>query len=699
VNRAIPVLLLLVATSAAEDLSLDEVFARPEGALPRRFQFSPDGKQLAYLLERADRLSDLWVMDLPIGEPRILIQAQGRQELTAEQKAARERKRERGGGVTSYAWRPGSRDILVPRSGDLHLWQGGKLKRLTTTKDAERDPRWSPDGRLLAYVRDNNLWVRDVDAGTERQLTEWGVVKRRCGLAEFIAGEELGRHRGFWWSPDSKRIAYVRTDSARVPGFAIPKALAVRGGVKVQEYPRAGDPNVAWSLRVVDVEDGADSHVPVHDEYLVRVDWDDAGLAMQTANRSQRVLRLSRWDGKAVTLLTEEHDPAWVTFHRDYRALDDGHFLWSSMRSGWRNLYIDNRKAVTTAMGPIHGVAAVDRKRRRAYFTMSVEKPYWRRLFSMDFDRTLQRLHTPEPGWHSVVVSPDAEWTVDSYSRVTEPPRVVLRDSSDRIVREIARGKAVSGLAKPEFVTIAADDGTKLHAMLFRARRKTPGPAIVHTYAGPESHMVADRWGGTSGLWHQRMLQRGYSILKVDGRGAGGYGREFSRIVSGQLCDWEVRDQAAGARWLGAQPEVDPKRIGVWGWSYGGTMTLMCLQDAGDVFAAGVAVAPVTDWRDYDTAYTERYLGLPKENPEGYKLSSPISGASKLKRPLLLAHGMADDNVHWRGAIAYVDAVQKAGHLIEMDFYPRGLHGIGGTRERKLLFRRMERFWERELGR
>ena len=697
--RAFLLLLLLAATADAQELSLDAVFGRPEGALPRRFRFSHDGTRLAYLLERADRLSDLWVVDLPDGEPRVLIRAQGAQRLTPEQKAARERRRERGIGVTAYAWRPGARDILVPRSGDLFLWQAGKLKRLTRTRAAERDARFSPDGRLLAYVRDDNLFVRDVEAGTERQLTQWGAGKRRCGLAEFIAGEELGRHRGFWWSPDSKRIAYVRTDSTRVPEFAIPRALDVRGGVRQQEYPRAGDPNVEWSLWVVDVGDGAESRVPIEGEYLVRVDWDEAGLAMQTSDRSQRKLRLSRWDGSGVTVLTEEHDPEWVTFHRDYRLLRDGRFLWSSMRSGWRNFYVDAAVPITKAKCAIGGSVGFDRAEQRVYFTMSLEQPHWRRLYSVDTGGGSMRMHGTEPGWHTVVVSPDAKWVVDSISRATEPPRVVLRDREDKVVREIARGKRVPGLVKPEFVTIDADDGTKLRAMLFRARRKSAGPAIVYTYAGPESRMVVDRWRGASGLWHQRMLQRGYSILMVDGRGSGGSGRAFSRVVSGRLCDWEVRDQAAGARWLGSQPEVDKKRIGVWGWSYGGTMTLMCLQHAGDRFAAGVAVAPVTDWRDYDTAYTERYLGQPDENADAYRLSSPISGAAKLKRPLLLAHGIADDNVHWRGAIAYVDAVQRAGHLIEMDFYPRGLHGIGGVRERKLLFRRMERFWERELGR
>jgi dipeptidyl-peptidase-4 len=209
--------------------------------------------------------------------------------------------------------------------------------------------------------------------------------------------------------------------------------------------------------------------------------------------------------------------------------------------------------------------------------------------------------------------------------------------------------------------------------------------------------MVGDRWGGATDLWHARMVARGYTVLKVDNRGMRGYGRDFCRVVSGRLCDWEVRDQAAAARWLGRQPFVDARRVGIWGWSYGGTLSLMCLLNAPDAFAAAVAVAPVTDWRDYDTAYTERYLGLPKENREGYELSSPITFAAELERPLFLAHGFMDDNVHFRGAVAFVDKAQRAGKIVEADFYPRGAHGIGGKKERMVLFERMERFWDRTL--
>ncbi|MHC4937369.1 MAG: DPP IV N-terminal domain-containing protein [Planctomycetota bacterium] len=672
------ILLMFAVPATAQQLSLERVFSRPEGRLPRRFAFSPDGKRLTYLLAREGELSDLWSMDLESGERTVLVKAEGKQKLTEEEKAARERRRERGTGVTSYTWQPKGDAILIPRSGDLYLWRG----RMNLLVENARDARWSPDGKRIAFVRKKNLWVIEVDTKRQTQLTTWGGGTKRCGQAEFIAMEELGRHRGFWWAPDSKRIAYVRTDETGVPSFQIPNLLHERNEPQRQIYPRAGDPNVKWTLHVT----GSDEALPIADEYLVRVDW-EGDLYVQTASRAQTRLRLWK-NGKVVH---EEIDPAWVRFHHDFRLID-GRLLWPSEKSGWRHLYLDG-KPLTSGEWDVASVVGVDEA--RVYFLAN--ERIERKLYAVGLDGT-RTLLTPEPGFHSVTMSDDARWIVDTWSRVTQPPRIVLRDNTGRIVREIARGKPVEGLVEAQFIQIPAGSN-KLQAMLLRRERETPGPALVYTYAGPGSHIVWDRWGGTSALWHQRMVQRGYAVLMVDGRGTSGYGRDFCRVVDRRLCHWEVKDQASAAHWLGRMGWVDPKRIAIWGWSYGGTMTLQCLQEAPDVFAAGISVAPVTDWHDYDTAYTERYLGLPEDNPTNYRLSSPLYGAHKLDRPLLLAHGMKDDNVHFRNAVTYVDRVQKAGKLIEMDFYPRGKHGIGGKHERLLLFRRMERFLDREIGR
>ncbi|MHC4930971.1 MAG: S9 family peptidase, partial [Planctomycetota bacterium] len=535
--------------------------------------------------------------------------------------------------------------------------------------------------------------------GKETALTTEGGGRIRCGLAEFIAMEELGRHEGYWWSKDSSRIAYVRTDSSAVPLFFMHDYLDPRGRPVEQEYPRAGDPNATWELRVVPAAGGEAKTMRVRGEYLVRVDWmPDGALAVQVSDRLQRNLVLYRCDpenGTAKELFTEI-DAAWVRFHRNLRTLEDGRLLWTSERSGRRHIYLwgeGGLRPLTSGDWDVAAVLGVDERAGTVAFTGSRESPRERHLYRVGLDGKGLRRLSRSRGWHGVKRSKKGRWFLDTRSRAGVPPRIVLLDNEGNEAAEIAAARPLPGLPRPEFLTIKADDGTPLAAMLYRG---TPqGPAIVYCYGGPGSHLVADRWGGSTYLWHARLVSVGFTVLTLDGRGAGGYGREFSRVVSGRLCDWEVRDQAAGARWLRAQGLAD--KVGVWGWSYGGTLTLMCLLHAPDAFDAGVAVAPVTDWRDYDTAYTERYLDLPAENPKGYAASSPVTAAASLDRPLLLAHGFMDDNVHFRGAAVFLDRAQKAGRAVEADFYPRGAHGIGGKRERLLLFRRMERFWLRQF--
>ena len=691
-------LLLLFACAATRPapMPLDLCFEQPEGPLPFRYAFNHDGSKLAYLKAReADGLTDLWVYDVAGGEHSTLLRAEGPGTLTEAERAARERRRDKTLGIGRYAWNPRDDSILLTLSGDLFVLRDGALERLTKTRAAERDAAWSPDGRSIAFVRNKDVWVWS--EGAERRLTKGGGGAVTCGLAEFIAGEELGRHEGFWWAPDSERIAYVEFDESKVPLFRMHDYLHPVGRVVEQRYPRAGDPNVTWALKVVGVGDGETVSIEVADEYLVRVDWaPDGMLWVQTADRPQRKLVLWRCHpttGWAEPVL-EETDDAWVEFHRDLRFLPDGRFLWSSERSGRRHLYLWENGALrqlTSGDWDVHGVEGVSPE---GVVTYSASRdPRYRTVHALNLATGDDHSLTPGDAWYGATASEDGRAFVVTRSHAGEATSAVLVRGDRRDV-PFAGPRPVPGVPRPEFLTIPADDGTPLHAMLFRARRASPGPAIVHCYGGPGAHLVADRW---QSLWHARMVARGYTILTVDNRGSGGYGKDFCRVVSGRLCDWETRDQAAAARWLAKQPFVDGKRIGIWGWSYGGTLTMMCLLHAPDAFACGVAVAPVTDWRDYDTAYTERYLGLPEENPEGYALSSPITAAHTLDRPLFLAHGFMDDNVHFRGAAAFLHKAQQAGKLVETDVYPRGAHGIGGKTERKLLFRKIEAFFDRHL--
>ncbi len=702
------VLLLLVLGACAAPRSpvrtLEDIFEPPPDRAPFRFRFSPDGSRLAYLRPRAgSRLADLWVRDVqPIGKERLVLSADATEQLTAAQKAARERRRDRTRGVGSFRWRPDGKAVLIARSGDLfELALGtGKLTRLTNTRKAERNARWSPDGKALAFVRDRDLYIRR--GAKETRLTQ--AKDTQCGLAEFIAAEELGRHEGFWWSPHARHIAYVEYDERAVPEFSWHDYLPVRGKTVSRKYPRAGDANVKWTLWVGNTNQKgkrtAMSVTPGNAEYLVRVQWTpDGALAVQTANRAQTELTLWRCDpatGKAQKLLIERDD-AWVRFHRDLHFLPDGRFTWTSEASGWNRLYLVSADGKTRRALTDDGweVARVHHAQPgRILFTGSRKNPRERHLYSVDLKTGAVENRGGMNGWHSVVVAPDGRSFVTTHSSGSAGSTAHLIPIDGLGATNLGGAKWADGPGA-EFLTVPADDGTPLPAMLIRPEGR-PRAGLVFCYGGPGAHLIADRWGGSRFLWHRRLAQRGYAVLTVDNRGSGGYGRDYCRKVAGQLCDYEVRDQAAAARWLKKKFGID--RVGIWGWSYGGTLSLMCVQERPDAFACAIAVAPVTDWRDYDTAYTERYLGLPKQRPDAYAAASPITRAHKLKRPVFLAHGMADDNVHFRGAMAYLHKAQKAGVTIDQDFWPKGAHGIGDWRARVVLFRKIESFLDMHIA-
>ncbi|MFI5402236.1 MAG: alpha/beta fold hydrolase, partial [Planctomycetota bacterium] len=526
----------------------------------------------------------------------------------------------------------------------------------------------------------------------------------------FIAAEELNRNEGFWWSPDSTKIAYVETDVSEVPIFRMP-GLDERGTPVEQRYPRPGDPNAKWTLNVVGAGGGEPVTMEIEDEYLVDVAWwPDGTVYAQTAGRLQKKTWLVHAASGSHEMLLAAHE-SWADPVTDLHRTRYGWF-WSSrgqLRAGTPFFRNEGLASTTTPREPedlvlVVGVLAGQpddvsealQQRPPVIFTRRTGDALGIDLCVLDLLRKEEKT-LRSGGWRSYEANEHCSRLVETASRAGEPPRITVIDVDGRDLVEIARGEPVPGLPKPEFFTIPAEDGTPLRAMLLRPAGKGRHPAILHCYGGPGAQMVADRWGGSNYLWHARMAQMGYAILTVDNRGSGGYGDKVMKSVHGRLLDLEVRDQTAAARWLGQQDFVDPKRIGIWGWSYGGTLSLMCLLRAPDVFAAAVAVASVTDWRDYDTAYTERYLGLPSENPQAYEKASPLTYAATLKRPLLLAHGISDDNVHFRHATAFVEAAQKAGAPVETDFYPRGAHGIGGPAERRLLFQRMEAFWEAHL--
>ncbi|MBI4566271.1 MAG: S9 family peptidase [Planctomycetes bacterium] len=689
------------------DLTLDLVarFPRPGTAVPGQLAFSPDGELLTFLhSDRGDLTRVLWAYEVRTGNCRILFAppAAGVTEdnVSREEALRRERQRLRETGVTHYAWAEQGRTLLVPLRRDVWVLRENESPRCIASRAI--DPRLSPDGSRAAFVRDGDLWVVGVATAEARQLTHDAPPGVSNGLAEYVAQEEMSRASGFWWSRDGSWIAYERTDERSIPEYTIPHLGRDRLDFETHRYPFAGAANASVRLGVVSVEGGPTTWMDLGDfEYLARVAWHpDGRLFAQLQARDQRRLELRAFDpktGKGVTLLVEE-SPFWINLHHDLRFVPDtGEFLWASERTDFKHLYLYRRdgtlvRAVTSGDRPIDAVVGFDAKGRRVAFSAG-RSPLDRHIYVARLDGGKPEELTREPGMHDAAFSKDFSQWVDVFDSRAHPPSVHLR-SAERIVHPSATVDL--SLVTPELFDFENRDGVKLHGMLFKPER-LPAPLLVHVYGGPHVQTVQDSWAHTVDLRAQYLARRGFLVMRIDNRGSARRGLRFESAVAERFGSVEVRDQVDGVRWAQSQGWVDGGRVGIYGWSYGGYMTLMCLLKAPDVFKAGVAGAPVTSWDGYDTHYTERYLRTPRANPEGYRDASAVVHAPKLAGKLLLIHGMLDENVHFRHTARFIDALVKANRPYELLLYPSERHTPRGERDRRNMEERIVEFFERHV--
>lgn len=712
--------LVLAAIVAAMSLSLahaevltpERVFASPDlsGPQARGVALAPDGSAVTYLKAKADDVdvTDLWIADVAGGAAHMLIDGRALSpaghELSEAEKSRRERLGQRTHGVVEYQWDEQGKYILAPVQGDLWLYEraSGETRRLTQTPGDEIDGKISPKGGFVSYVRDDNLYLMPLAGGAERALTTDGTELKSWGTAEFIAQEELHRFTGYWWSPDETKIALTHVDQSGVDVIDRVDIGAEGGTVVHQRYPRVGRPNAVVELYVADVATGARVKVDLGasaDIYLARADWakDGRTLYVQRLTRDQKrldVLAVDPATGASHVILTET-SPHWVSLSEDLKPLKDGGFLWSSERDGNRHLYLykgDGKlvRQITHGDWPVAALEGIDEPRKMAIFSASKDTPIERRLYEVSWARPGEpRALTPAGGWWSAEVAKTSGAFAGSYSDPRTPPRTGLYKADGSFVRWIEENPLVAGhpfhpyldhLRPVEFGTIKAADGQTLHWSMrtpFGFDPKKRYPVIVQVYGGPAGALVETRWEAPA---DQLLTDAGYILFSLDNRGTPNRSVAFKTAIDRRTGGPDVDDQLAGAAFLKSLPYVDGARLGVTGYSNGGYMTLMLLTAPNSPFAAGVAGAPVSDWTLYDTAYTERYMGTPADNAEGYR-ASQVTGRLANLRPgaLLIVHGMADDNVIFENSTRVIYRLQQMGTPFEMQTYPGLRHRTGWT--------------------
>jgi dipeptidyl-peptidase 4 len=718
------------ATSAAKEqapvLTLNRLFANPPllGTPPRALTIAPDGRHIAWLQPRADDQLrfDLWVEDIATGARRMAVDSLVLSGAPANLSEAELMRRERARlasvrGIVEYQWAPDGKGLLVPLDGDIWLAPLGETpRRITATTATEIDAKLSPKGRFTSFVRDQNLFVVDVQSGTERALTTGGGGLVSYGVAEFVAQEEMDRLTGQWWAPDDARIAAARVDESPVR-VAVRAAIGSDGTrVSEQRYPFAGTPNAIVSLEIHSLSGGAPVQVDLGsdtDIYLARVNWlNPTQLIVQRQTRDQKRLDLLLVDATtgASRLLFSENAATWVNLHNSLRPLADGRrFLWISERSGHAHVWLwDGARLTPVTQGDwsVDEIRSVDEAGGIILFTGFREGPLEKALYRAPLAGGTPERLTPAGSWTEAVTDGRGSAMLLTSSTPTSPPTVQLATAGQGplTVKRRISGSDMPYAAMmdqhiaPTFGTLKAADGrTDLHYALLlpsAAARGDKVPVFFDVYAGPGVQRVTKQFGP---VLHQYLRQKGWAVFRVDNRGTPNRGTAFEAPIHRKLGIPEVDDQMAALAWLKAQPFVDGDRVAVYGWSYGGYMVNRLMTEHPTAFAAGVSGAPVTDWTLYDTHYTERYLGNPATDKGPYAASDVTLKADRLARPLLMIHGLADDNVVFDHSAKMIGALQRAGKPFETMLYPGQTHAIRDPALATHMWRTIEAFLDRTV--
>ena len=697
------------------------------GRGPETVEWSPDGAKLSFVQrdEKGEK-GELWYVDASTGEKKVLVSAAKLSSLDPDvNKVKNEREKERltRYHVAAYLWAPDSKHLIFDSQGQLWMYDLGTETgvQFTSAEDPSGDPKFSPDGNHVAYVRKHNLYVRPVKGDSEKQLTKDTSKDFLNGDIDWVYAEELAVRSNYFWSPASKEIVFLHMDETKVPTYPITDWMPTHPTVDPEQYPKVGDPNPVVKLGVVDADKGKVRWISLtgdEDTYIPRFGWVGEGVIWaEVLNRTEDKLDLYFVDaksGKSRLVLTEATPGAWIDFeHLEAQFLKSKpQFLWPSWRDGHMHIYLysfdkQNPMAADAKLErqleqgdyEVLGISGVDEAAGSVFLEANKDDPRQTQIFSVPLDGSGMKALTSDEGMHSANFSDDGKHYSLTYSgpNASRQTTMCAVGGSCYPVWKANDEIAEYGLRAPKQLEFKADDGTVLYGRLLLPPEGTVSgkiPLIVNIYGGPAAQMVLKT---PPNGFDEILARKGFAIFAVDNRGTPGRDRKFQTAIRHEFGAIELKDQLTAVDQLLAQyPQLDSDRMAIWGWSNGGSMTLYAMTHS-ERFRAGVAVAPVTNQVNYDSIYTERYMGLLKDDKEGYEMSDVTKSADKLHGALLLVHGTSDDNVHFQNSIQMINALITAGKQFRLMIYPNKTHSIAGKDARVHLFTMIEEHFEKEL--
>jgi dipeptidyl-peptidase-4 len=695
-------------------------FPLPGMDLPSNFSFSPDGEYLTYLKSKdLSGYKCLYGLRLSDKTEFLILEHLGNLALqeTLEEQLRKQRMRQMSGGISEYFWSKDSK-IFIPHQGNIYKLDtpfSSPDLIISATDYPTLDVKASPDGNFISFVCNGDIYLLEVGSSNPTRLT---VGDDSCtrGLADYIAQEEMGRGTGYWWSPDSRYVAFTEVAEKHIPEFFINHVGSDTLGPSVIEshrYPFAGQDNPRVRLGVVDVESQESTWVEsTEHEYIARVNWfPDNSLAIQTQSRDQHQLKVRKFvlNDHTLNTIIEENSETWINLHDMLKPMGLGRFLWVSERTGFKHIYLFSEgklTAITKGEWQVDSIESIDEDSGIIFFTGTKDGYTEKHLYRTCLEGKAVERITAETGLHNVLLNGKAKLFVDIFNSLHSAPTVTLKtleiDSDIEIIIHESKDERIKRykLEPPELVKFTVDNGTELSGAIYYPNSKEfepPYPTVLSVYGGPHVQMVANSWFLTASMRAQYLRSKGYLVLVVDNRGSARRGLQYEAPIKYSMGKVEVEDQVFALNVLIKTGVVDKDRIGVYGWSYGGYISLMCLAQKPDLFKAAVSGAPVTSWDGYDTHYTERYMGIPSKNQAGYEESSVLSHVSTIEGKLMLVHGLLDENVHFRHTARLINSLNAAGKEYDLLLFPEERHMPRRLEDRAYMERRILGFLEENV--